>query len=87
MLLMYRYALLLIAGCLFAQEADPISDRMRYEIAAAQRDYLIAKQQLDTAGSRLKEKVDLAQKACSAQSATFDLAQFVCAPNPTAKNP
>jgi hypothetical protein len=63
-----------------AQTADPITDRTRYEIAAAQRDYLVAKQQLDTATARLKEKLEQAEKTCSTQDATFDLAQFVCAP-------
>jgi hypothetical protein len=75
---------------MFAQDKpapDPISDRMRYELAAAQRDYVIAKQQFDTATLRLKEKLEQAEKTCSAQSATFDLAQFVCAPNLTAKKP
>jgi hypothetical protein len=57
---------------------------MRYEIAAAQRDYVIARQQMDTAGARLKERLEQAQKACSAQGAAFDLAQFVC--NPTEKS-
>lgn len=76
------------ALCVFAQESDPITDRMRYEIAAAQRDYVIARQQMDTAGARLKEKLDQAQKACGAKSASFDVAQFVCAPNPvTEKKP
>ena len=78
-----RLALLLpVTVCLFAQATDPITDQMRYEIAAAQRDYLLAQRQFDAANLRLKDKVEQAQKACSAQSATFDLAQFVCAPKP-----
>jgi hypothetical protein len=84
-----RHVLAMLAFAMFAEDkaADPISDRMRYELAAAQRDYVIAKQQVDIATARLKEKFEQAEKACSAQGATFDAAQFICAPNPTAKNP
>jgi hypothetical protein len=42
--------------------ADPISDHLRYEIAAAQRDYLIAKLQFDQAAAQLRGKLESAQK-------------------------
>ena len=75
--------LFLALGTLGAQETDPVTDRVRYELAAAQRDYVIAKQQLDAATVRLREKLDLAQKACAAHNAAFDVAQFVCSPKAT----
>jgi hypothetical protein len=66
---------------LFAQAADPVSDRLRFEIALAQRDYVIAKQQLDVAAARLKEAVEKAEKACSSQKASFDAEKFFCKPS------
>jgi hypothetical protein len=67
----------LIAFGLAAQKpADPITDRQRYELASAQRDYLAAKQQYEAAVKTLKEKRAEVEKACGA--AGFDDAQFAC---------
>ena len=60
---------------------DPITDALRYEIAAAQRDYLIAQQQLERANLALRTKLDTAQKACAAdRDQIFALDTFHCAP-------
>jgi hypothetical protein len=71
-----RAVLVLFVAGLSAREVDPISDRMRYEIAAAQRDLLVAKQQYDEALTRLRGRLDLAEKACGEQH--FDLQTFTC---------
>jgi hypothetical protein len=82
--LMRVLAVCTIAGA--AQEKDPITDRMRYEIAAAQRDFLIAKQQFDAASAHLKEKIEQADKAC-APGGSFDLAKFACIARTAEKKP
>lgn len=70
--------LLLFAGLAFAQTSDPISDRLRYEIAAAQRDYLIARQQLENAQKKMADKTAEADKICSAQKKVFKAETFTC---------
>jgi hypothetical protein len=80
-------ALLFSVLALAQDKPEAMTDRLRYEIASAQRDFLIAQRQLDQATIQLKSKLEQADKLCAAQSATFDAAQFICAPNPTAKKP
>ena len=58
--------------------ADPITDRLRYELARAQRDVLIAKQQYDAAAAQLKMKMDEANRLCMAQNAAFEPVNFTC---------
>ena len=77
---MRRMAWMVFALTAAAQTADPISDRMRYEIAAAQRDYLLARQQFDLASSTLREKLGQAEKVCTSQHAVFDMVQLICKP-------
>jgi len=72
--------LLVLIPAVSQEPADPISDRLRYEIAAAQRDVLIVRQQFDGASQRLKDKMAQAETACAQQGATFDLVRFACAP-------
>lgn len=72
---------LLIAASVFGQEKPPagsLADRTRYEVAAAQRDYLLAKQQLDQAGAKLQKVTAEAEKACAAKDMAFDGAAVDC---------
>jgi len=61
------------------EETDPITDTMRYELAAAQRDFLIAQQQFEKANVQLRTKMDAAQKACAAEEQVFAIETFHCA--------
>lgn len=72
-------ALLALACIAGADEPSPITDRMRYELAAAQRDYLVAKQTYDQAVTTLKAKIDSAEKACAALDKHFSVESFDCA--------
>lgn len=67
-----------LAALLSAQASDPISDRLRYEIAAAQRDLVIAKQHYDAAAAMLKQKMEDANKLCAGQDAVFEPVSFTC---------
>jgi len=61
-----RSIYLLISTLALAQQiADPITDKLRFEIASAQRDYLLAQQQLEQATTILKSKIESAQKICA----------------------
>jgi hypothetical protein len=64
------------------EPSDPITDRMRFEIAAGQRDYLIAKQQLDQAAANLRAKLDAAEKACGEAGKTYNIESFSCKEKP-----
>ena len=61
------------------EETDPITDTMRYELAAAQRDFLIAQQQFEKANVQLRTKMDAAQKACAEKEQVFAIETFHCA--------
>jgi hypothetical protein len=65
-----------------AEKADPVTDRMRYEIAAAQRDYLIAKQQLDIAAAQLRTGIEAGNKACEAAAKIFSVDSLACVDKP-----
>lgn len=68
---------LLFTALAFAQDTtDPITDKMRYELAAAQRDYLIARQQFEQAAALVRTKLGEAEKACGARR--FDMQSFHC---------
>ncbi len=58
--------------------SDPITDRMRYENAAAQRDYLLAQKQADTAMVGLRAKIADAEKACVTAAMSFDVQAMAC---------
>ena len=65
----------------FGQETekpDPISDRLRYEIAVAQRDYFLAQLQADRAAAQVRSKIEAAQKACAGVEKTFSVETFAC---------
>jgi hypothetical protein len=81
---MKRFGLIVPAVILLAQETDPITDRMRYEIAVAQRDLLIARQQYEQAAAQLKMKLEQVNKVCSAKrdGQTFNSSTFVCETQP-----
>lgn len=66
---------------------DPITDRMRYEIAAAERDYLSAKIQLDLAAAQMKAKLDAGNKACAAVDKTFNADSLACIDKPAERKP
>jgi hypothetical protein len=65
--------------------SDPITDRLRFEIAVAQRDYVLAKQQYDAAMERLRAKTAEAQTACEDQGQQFSPEQFRCVEKPAAQ--
>lgn len=74
--------LLMTAGLLSAEapksEADPVSDRLRFEVALAQRDYLMAKAELDKASQKLQEKYQVAIKACQSAGKEWKTEAFTC---------
>lgn len=57
---------------------DPITDRLRYEIALAQRDYLAARQQLDAIQRNMLAKTAEAEKACAGQQKAWSADAFTC---------
>ena len=59
-------------------KTDAIGDRLRYEIAAAQRDYVMARQQLDRVQAQLLAKTGQAEKICAAEQKVFNLETFTC---------
>lgn len=68
---------------LFAEDApDPISDKLRFEIAVAQRDYVGAKAEFERTVTALKNKSAEAQSACSQAKKIFDVAAFSCVSPP-----
>ncbi|PWT72945.1 MAG: hypothetical protein C5B60_08815 [Chloroflexi bacterium] len=69
---------MLLLGIAIAQATEPITDRMRYEIARAQRDYLIAKQQFDLAVTQLRSKLADAEKACADAGRAFNGDSLTC---------
>lgn len=69
----------LLAAAVSAEApSDPITDRLRFEIAVAQRDYVLAKLQYDSAKEHLRGKTAEAQAACDAQGQQFSPEQFRC---------
>jgi hypothetical protein len=62
--------------------SDPITDRLRFEIAVAQRDYVIAKNQYDAAMERLRAKTSEAEALCQAAGKKFSPDSFACAEAP-----
>ena len=76
-------AVLLSAALMFGEDApkaaaDPISDRLRFEIALLQRNYLDAQLRLEHAQSQLALKTTEAQKACATQDKTWHADTFSC---------
>ena len=58
--------------------ADPITDKLRFEIAISQRNYLDAQLRLEHAQTELLSKTSEAQKACATQDKIWDAGSFTC---------
>jgi hypothetical protein len=75
-------AVLVVTGLAMAGQpnppTDPITDRLRFEIAVAQRDYVLAKQQYDAAMERLRAKTAEAEALCKTTGKTFAPDRFAC---------
>ena len=69
---------LLIAAAASATDADPITDKLRFEIAITQRNYLDAQLKFEHAQNELLAKTAEAQKACATQDKTWDADSFTC---------
>ena len=57
---------------------DPISDRLRFELALAQRDYFVAANRAEQLMSAVQAKIEQANRACAGAGLTFDAAKFAC---------
>ena len=82
-----------------AKETDPITDKLRLEIARTQRDLLLADAKMKDAIERynaakseteglqraLSEKIAEAGKACGERQ-SFDPGKLICIPKPPAKD-
>lgn len=68
----------LVAWALLGSDSDPITDKLRFELAVAQRDYLLAQQAFDKATENLKRKISEADKACEGVKKSFDIGTFAC---------
>jgi hypothetical protein len=76
-----------LAGAQSEAPPDPITDRLRFEIAKAQRDYVIAKQQYDAATERLRKKTAEAETACAADGKAYAAEAFRCVEKPAQNAP
>ena len=61
-------------------DIDPITDKVRLEVVTAQRDYLLAKQQLDQAANQLRVKIAECEKVCGEKK--FDIQSLTCVEKP-----
>lgn len=72
-----------LAGAQTASKSpDPITDRLRFEIAVAQRDYVAAKAAYDIAMDRLRAKTAEAESLCHAAGKKFSQERFECMEGP-----
>lgn len=62
--------------------ADPITDRLRLEIVSAQRDYLIAQDQMSRAENKFRSKMSEAGKTCEEAGRQFELSSLTCVDKP-----
>ena len=51
---------------------------MRFELAAAQRDFLAAKQAYDQAAGTLRAKLEQLNAVCAKEESSFDVQSFEC---------
>lgn len=58
--------------------ADPISDKLRFEIALAQRNYMVLKEQLDQIAAHVAEKTKEAEAACAKVNKKWSKESFSC---------
>ena len=74
--------LLAIAAAAIADDPkkpeSPITDRMRYELAVSQRDFLAAKQAYDQAAGTLRAKLEQLNAVCAKEESSFDVQSFEC---------
>lgn len=88
---MKRIALLpclVVSHWLYAEDSRALSDSLRAEIAIAQRNYLIAKQELENAyGAVLMTKGNQASAECKKSGLVFDAISITCQPDSSAKTP
>jgi hypothetical protein len=57
---------------------EPLTDKMRLQVAISQRDYLLAQSALDRAKASLESQSAVAGKACASAGKTFDGAALAC---------
>lgn len=79
--------LLAFSTILLAESKDPLTDRLRFEIAVAQRDFVVAKNPYDAALEKLRAKIGEANAVCQKAKKVFDDVRFVCVePRPDTKH-
>lgn len=67
-----------LACAAVANAPTDISDRLRFEIALAQRDYVIAKAQFEAAAARMQAKTAEAERLCAEAGKRYSPEQFAC---------
>ena len=75
-------AVLLLSVSLAAEDkpaaTDPVSDKLRFEIAVMQRNYLVAKAQMDSMSQQIEEKQKQAQQVCASAGKDWKPETFTC---------
>lgn len=61
-----------------AETTEVVTDAMRADIAVAQRDYLLAKMQLQYAQTLVEKRITEAQTACTTIHKTFSMDTLKC---------